>query len=64
MRCTMVTRPQPGLERDVDVFRSLARHHGGRFGVWTGVRTPGTVAVGDTVVLLSPGATGASPPLS
>lgn len=64
MRCTMVTRPQPGLERDVDVFRTLARHHGARFGVWTGVRNPGTLAVGDTVVLLPPGATGPSPPVS
>jgi MOSC domain-containing protein len=52
-RCTMVTRPQPGLERDLDVFRTLARHHGATFGVWTAVQTPGVVRVGDEVTLTS-----------
>jgi uncharacterized protein YcbX len=47
IRCTMVTRPQPGLDGDVDVFRTLARHHGARFGVWTEVRAAGRLAVGD-----------------
>ncbi|HZP28017.1 MAG TPA: hypothetical protein VFC99_03610, partial [Acidimicrobiia bacterium] len=50
-RCTMVTRPQPGLERDLDIYRTLSRHHGGTFGVWTQVHTPGTVRVGDPVVV-------------
>ncbi|WP_205471885.1 MOSC domain-containing protein [Nocardioides sp. SYSU D00038] len=49
VRCTMVTRPQPGLEADVEVFRTLARHHHGHLGVWSDVRIPGTVAVGDEV---------------
>ena len=48
-RCTMVTRPQPGLERDVDIFRTVLREHGGALGVWTAVRTPGTVRIGDPV---------------
>jgi hypothetical protein len=50
-RCTMVTRPQPGLDRDLDVFKTLARHHGATFGVWTAVQTPGARACrrrGDT----------------
>jgi hypothetical protein len=51
VRCTMVTRPQPGLDRDLDVFRALARHHGATFGVWSAVQTPGVVRVGDTVTL-------------
>jgi len=50
-RCTMVTRPQPGLDRDLDVFKVLARHHGATFGVWTTVQTPGIVRVGDEVTL-------------
>ena len=50
-RCTMVTRPQPGLDRDLDVFKVLARHHGATFGVWTNVQTPGVVRVGDEVTL-------------
>jgi uncharacterized protein len=50
-RWTMVTRPQPGLDRDLDVFKTLARHHGATFGVWTAVQTPGLVRVGDEVTL-------------
>jgi uncharacterized protein YcbX len=50
-RCTMVTRPQPGLDRDLEVFKALARHHGSTFGVWTAVQTPGVVRVGDEVTV-------------
>ena len=49
VRCTMVTREQPGIEADRDVFRTLARHHGARFGVWCEVAEPGAVAVGQEV---------------
>ena len=48
-RCTMVTRPQPGLDRDLDVFRTLNREHGATFGLWATVTTPGTVRAGDPV---------------
>lgn len=48
-RCTMITRPQPGLARDLDMFRTLAKQHGATFGMWAGVKSPGTVRVGDTV---------------
>ncbi|MGZ4673654.1 MAG: MOSC domain-containing protein, partial [Ilumatobacteraceae bacterium] len=34
VRCTMVTRPQPALTRDLDIYKTVARHHGGTFGVW------------------------------
>jgi uncharacterized protein len=50
-RCTMVTRPQPGLDRDLDIFKTLSRHHGATFGVWSAVQTPGVVRVGDQVTL-------------
>jgi uncharacterized protein YcbX len=50
-RCTMVTRPQPGLDRDLDVFKTLARQHGSTFGVWTAVQSPGVVRVGDEVTV-------------
>ena len=49
VRCTMTTRPQPGLPRDLDVYRTLARHHGGNLGVWTTVNLGGTIAEGDVV---------------
>lgn len=58
IRCTMVTRPQPGLGSDVDVFRTLARHHGGRFGVWSDVLGAGSLALGDTASLEPQGWTG------
>jgi uncharacterized protein len=49
VRCTMVTRPQPGLDEDREIFRTLARHHRGLFGAWTTVSIGGTVRVGDPV---------------
>ncbi|HET6877676.1 MAG TPA: MOSC N-terminal beta barrel domain-containing protein [Jatrophihabitans sp.] len=49
VRCTMVTRPLPGLDGDRDVFRTLARNHRGHLGVWTTIATGGTVRVGDEV---------------
>jgi uncharacterized protein YcbX len=52
IRCTMVTRPQPGLERDLDVYKALSRHHDGTLGVWTQVRIPGPVHVGGAVAIV------------
>ena len=48
-RCTMVTRPQPGIERDLDIFRTLAAVHGADFGVWANVTNHGNVQIGDSV---------------
>jgi uncharacterized protein YcbX len=52
-RCTMITRPQPALERDLEVYKSLARHHGGQFGVWTAIDAAGTIGIGDDVLVES-----------
>lgn len=49
IRCTMVTRPQPDLDEDRDIFRALARHHRGHLGAWTTVTTGGTVHLGEDV---------------
>ncbi|MEY2400838.1 MAG: uncharacterized protein QOJ08_949 [Ilumatobacteraceae bacterium] len=51
VRCTMVTRPQPELVRDLDIYKTVARHHGGTMGVWTQVHTPGVVHVDDLVTV-------------
>ena len=51
MRCTMVTRAQPGLDADVEVFRTLARRHRGHFGVWSDVIEEGEVRIGARVVV-------------
>ncbi len=48
-RCTVVTRPQPGIDRDLDVYRTLLSRHQGTFGVWASVAVPGTIGVGDAV---------------
>ena len=58
IRCTMVTRAQPGLEADVDVFRTLARHHRGLFGVWCDVLTGGTLSVGEEAIIRAHGPAG------
>lgn len=50
-RCVMVTRPQPdGIEKDLDVLRTIHRAHGGTFAVGATVVVPGAIAVGDAVV--------------
>ena len=48
----MVTRAQPGIVRDVDVYRTLLARHDGTLGVMGTVRIEGTVREGDTVELL------------
>ncbi len=48
-RCTMVTRQQPGLERDLDIYRTVARQHDGNLGVWTTVETSGIIRLGDPI---------------
>jgi len=53
VRCTMVTRAQPHLEEDRDIFRTLARNHGGHFGAWTTITTSGTIHV-DAPVTVEP----------
>jgi len=47
-RCVMVTRPQPGgIERDLDVLRTIHRQRQGRLAVGALVARPGMVRVGD-----------------
>lgn len=46
-RCVMVTRAQPGLERDLDVLRTVNRERASLLAVGALVATEGTVTVGD-----------------
>ncbi len=50
-RCTMVTRAQPGIEPDLDVYRTIGRLHGGTFGVGASVVAGGRIGVADTIEL-------------
>lgn len=49
IRCTMVNRAQPGLDRDVNIYKTLSRTHGGEAGMWTQVARPGSTSEGDVV---------------
>ena len=51
-RCVLITRAQPGLEKDVALYRSLRREREGDLGVYVDARTTGTVAAGDPVELV------------
>ena len=47
-RCVMVTRPQPGgVDRDLDVLRTIAVERHAQLAVGALVRQPGTMRVGD-----------------
>ena len=46
-RCVMVTRPQPGLERDLDVLRTINRERQTFLAIGALITHPGTIAVGD-----------------
>jgi uncharacterized protein YcbX len=49
-RCVMTTRPQPGgIDRDLDVLRTIARERGACLAIGALVTQPGTVRVGDEV---------------
>jgi hypothetical protein len=49
-RCSITTRPQPdGIERDLDVLRTINRDRSGNLAVGALVNVPGRVAVGDPI---------------
>lgn len=47
-RCIVVTRPQAGgIERDLDVLKTIHRERAGNLGIGALVTTPGKISVGD-----------------
>ncbi len=48
-RCVMVTRAQPGVERDLGVLKTIIRERDNEFGIGATVTSPGTIRVGDDV---------------
>jgi uncharacterized protein len=52
LRCVMTTHGQAELGRDLRILRTAAQHHGNQVGVWAAIGAPGTVRVGDPVVLV------------
>ncbi len=54
VRCVMVTRPQPGgIDRDLDVLRTILGERAGTLAVGAVVVEPGMVQVGDEVEVLT-----------
>jgi uncharacterized protein YcbX len=51
VRCTMVNRAQPGLAKDVEIYRTLDRTHGGDAGAWSQVTRQGMLSLGDAVTV-------------
>jgi uncharacterized protein len=52
VRCTMVNRAQPGLDRDVNIYKTLHRTHGGEAGMWSEVIQPGIIPEGASVQIV------------
>jgi uncharacterized protein len=52
LRCVMTTHRQAELGHDLRILRTAAQHHGNQVGVWAIIGAPGTVRVGDPVVLM------------
>lgn len=52
-RCVMVTRPQPGgVDKDLDVLRTIHRERGGKLAVGASALNPGPISVGDELLAL------------
>jgi uncharacterized protein YcbX len=52
LRCVMTTHRQAELGRDLQILRAAAQHHQAQVGAWASIGTPGTVQIGDPVVLV------------
>ncbi|MFT4987295.1 MAG: hypothetical protein ACI9BK_000062 [Acidimicrobiales bacterium] len=50
-RCVIVTRPQPGLERDLDVLRTINAERSTSLSIGALVVTEGTISEGDAIRL-------------
>jgi uncharacterized protein YcbX len=50
-RCAMTMIAQPGLPEDPEILRGILRHNRRNLGIYADVATPGTISVGDGVVL-------------
>lgn len=49
-RCIMVTRPQPGLERDLGLLKTIIRERDNQLGMGATIASSGAITEGDEVV--------------
>jgi len=54
VRCAMPNRAQPGIDRDLDIFRTMNKHHANHLGVYCQPASAGLVREGAEVRLLMP----------
>jgi hypothetical protein len=54
LRCVMPTREQRGLPTDIQVMRTVAKHANRCLGIYATVSRPGTIGVGDEIVVRRP----------
>jgi uncharacterized protein YcbX len=54
-RCVMVTRPQPGLDRDPDVLKTLIRDRDNHLAIGGLVTEPGRIEIGDELTMAGEG---------
>ena len=52
-RCVLTTRAQPGLDRDLQIYRSLVKSNHANLGIYLVPQAGGTMAVGDIVKVLA-----------
>jgi uncharacterized protein YcbX len=52
LRCVMTTHRQAELARDLRILRAAAQHHQANLGVFGAIGAPGTVRIGDPIVLV------------
>jgi hypothetical protein len=52
LRCVMTTHRQADLVRDLRILRAAVQHHHAYVGVFAAIDAPGTVRIGDPVVLV------------
>ena len=50
-RCVMVTRAQPGIDRDLGVLKTIIRERDNQLGVGASVSSSGRISVGDPVTV-------------
>ncbi len=50
-RCVMVSRPQPGIERDLQVLKTINAERATFLAIGCLVAEPGTIALGDPVTV-------------
>ncbi|HKH50265.1 MAG TPA: sulfurase, partial [Mycobacterium sp.] len=54
LRCVMPTREQRELPTDIQVMRTVAKHANRCLGIYATVSSPGSIGVGDEIVVRRP----------